>query len=295
MDRLRHMEIFVSVVEAGQFTRASRILSLSKSTVSQAVSSLEAYLGLLLVNRDSRSFLLTTAGQAYYEQCTRVLSDINTLEDDMRGKGRGMSGLIRLTAPTLYGTLILQPLIVEFMKMHPDVSFDIKLTEQAVDLVADGVDVAFRLGDIKDSALLMRKIGSLKMVVCATPEYLETHGVPKVLEDLEDHNCLIFGSIPGWNFLKDGVRYVFPAKGMVQTSCANSLRGLVCAGVGIGYFPKFVFQADLDLGTVVSILEDDSNVSFDVNLIRPAGKHLTIRVAKFTDFMISNLQKNWPV
>ena len=146
MDRLRRMEIFVSVVEAGQFTRAANRLSLSKSTVSQAVSDLETYLGLQLFHRDSRSLQLTESGETYFSECQRVLSEISALEDHIRGENLGMTGLIRITAPMLYGVMILEPLIVKFMNLYPDISFDLMWIEAPIDLVAEGVDVAFRLG-----------------------------------------------------------------------------------------------------------------------------------------------------
>lgn len=293
MDRLRRMEIFTSVVEAGQFTRAAQRLSLSKSTVSQAVSDLETYLGLQLFHRDSRSLQLTESGETYYGDCQRVLSEINALEDHIRGENLGMSGLIRLTAPKLYSSMVLEPLIVEFMKTYPDISFDLLLSETPIDLVAEGVDVAFRLGQIKDSSLLTRKIGSMEMALCATPEYLATYGTPKSLSDLHNHNCLIFSLIPGWYFEENGAALILPVKGRLQTSCVNSIRGLACKGAGIGYLPKFIVQKDLDDGALILILPEDANVKFDVNLIRPANKHQPARIKKFIDFMIDNLQENW--
>ncbi|MEP3655996.1 MAG: LysR family transcriptional regulator [Litorimonas sp.] len=294
MDRLRRMEIFVSVVEAGQFTRAANRLSLSKSTVSQAVSDLETYLGLQLFHRDSRSLQLTESGETYFSECQRVLSEISALEDHIRGENLGMTGLIRITAPMLYGVMILEPLIVKFMNLYPDISFDLMWIEAPIDLVAEGVDVAFRLGKTNPSSLLTRKIGSMSMVLCATPEYLDKHGAPQSLSDLKNHNCLIFSEIPGWYFEKDGIGFILPVKGRVQTSCANSLRSLVSKGVGIGYFPKFILQDGLANGTLKPVLQEAVNMSFDVNLIRPANKHQPARIKKFTEFMVSNLQEKWP-
>lgn len=290
MDRLRRMEIFVSVVEAGQFTRAAQRLSLSKSTVSQAVSDLETYLGLQLFQRDFRSLQLTESGETYYAECQRVLADINALEDHIRDQSLGMSGQIRITVPVLYGSMIIQPLIIKFMAMYPAVSFDLMFSETPIDLVAEGVDVAFRLGKTKDCNLLTRKIGSLGMVMCATPQYLEASGTPNSLSDLENHNCLILSQTPAWHFEKNGVRSILHVKGRVQTSCANSLRDFVREGVGIGYFPKFIFQKDIDYGTLIPILQDETKATYDVNLIRPANKHQPARITKFTDFMVSHLQ-----
>jgi DNA-binding transcriptional LysR family regulator len=287
------MEIFVSVVKAGQFTRAAQQLSLSKSTVSQAVSDLETYLGLQLFHRDSRSLQLTESGETYYADCQNILSQVSALEDHIRGENRGLSGLIRMTAPELYSSVILEPLLVKFMKIYPEISFDLLLSETPIDLVAEGVDVAFRLGHIKDSSLLTRKIGSMEMVICAAPEYLTEYGTPQTLTDLEDHNCLKFSILPGWLFEENGTQFILPVPGRVQTSCANSIRGLACKGVGIGYLPKFIAQKDLDNGALVSILQEHANVKFDVNLMRPANKHLPTRIKKFTDFMVENLQENW--
>jgi len=289
MDRLRRMEIFVSVVEAGQFTRAAQRLGLSKSTVSQAVSTLETYLGLQLFQRDSRSLQLTESGEIYYTESVRVLADINTLEDHIRDQNLGMSGLIRIAAPSFYGTMILQPLIVKFMEIYPDVSFDLLFSHTPTDLVARGVDIAFRLGKIKDCALLIRKVCSLGMVMCAAPEYLEKNGTPKNLADLENHNCLIFSQVPGWRFEKNGVGFILVVNGRVQSSDVNSYLDLIRAGVGIGFFAKFALVEEIDKGTIIPILENDTKMTYDVSIVRPANKHQPARIKTFTNFMIKNL------
>lgn len=293
MDRLRRMEIFLKLAETGQFTRAAKQLSVSKSTVSQAVSDLEAYLGLQLVQRDGRSVQLSDAGQIYATECRRVLEDIQALEDQVRGESLGMSGQIRLTAPNAYGTKTLTPLFLKFMELHPNISLDISLSEHHVDLVADGIDVAFRVGEMKDSELLARKIGATRMQLCAAPSYLSKHGEPKGVADLRDHNCLIYSNNPVWQFEQDGDQVRFHAKGPVQTSSGDNLREFALAGLGIGFFPEFLISDDLKSGKLVPVLEGIAGAILDINIVRPADRHCPTRIIEFINFIQSEVQSRW--
>jgi len=151
MDRFRRMEIFVAVVEARQLTRAAKVLHLSKSAVSHALTDLEEYLDLQLLNRNNRSWQLTDAGSTYYTQCKKILSDVQMMEDKARGDNHSLSGHIRLSAPDTFGSYTLAPVIAKFMDMNPNIIIELNLTERFVDLVEERVDIAFRTGQMKDS------------------------------------------------------------------------------------------------------------------------------------------------
>jgi DNA-binding transcriptional LysR family regulator len=284
------MEIFLKLADTGQFTRAAKQLSVSKSTVSQAISDLEAYLGLQLVKRDGRSLQLTDAGQIYSVECRRVLADINHLEDQVRSESLGMSGQISLTAPNAYMTKTLTPLLLKFIKIHPNISLDLSPSEYNIDLVAEGVDVAFRVGNMKDSGLLARKIGATKMQMCAAPSYLDKYGQPRDISDLKNHNCLVYSNSPDWVFEQDGEHMRFQPKGSVRTSSGDNLREFVLGGLGIGFFPGFLISDDLESGVLMPVLEDIPGLVLDINLVRPADRHCPKRITEFMNFIQSELQ-----
>ena len=289
MARLRRMKIFVTLVESGQFTRAAQQLSISKSTVSQAISDLEAYLGLQLIKRNGRSFQLTEAGQLYYEEALKVLADISDLEDRVRGTSLGMSGQIRITAPDTYGTNVVTPLIVKFMNLYPDVSIEIILTERQTDLVAEGIDLAFRIGPMKDSGLLARKIGSTYLMLCAAPSYLEKYGVPEQLSDLKEHSCLVYSRSPSWVLEEEGRVESFRPKGRVKTTNGENLRDFAVAGLGIACMPELIASDALKRGELVHVMEDIKGANLDIHIVRSPDRHSPARIRGFVDFVLSEL------
>ena len=294
MAQLRQMKIFVKLVETGQFTRASKQLAVSKSTVSKAVSDLEVYLGLQLVKRDGRSLQLTDAGHLYFTECSRLLAEISEVEDQVRGDNLGMSGFIRITAPTAFGNKTLAPLVEKFLTLHPKISLEIILTERKVDLVAEGIDVAFRFGALKDSDLLTRKIGTTRMTICAAPSYRDEKGLPGSFDELKDHNCLVYTGNPFWVFDMDGDEYRFEPQGNIRTNSGNNLREFVLAGVGIGFFPEYWIADDLNSGKLLRVLEGTSGDLLDIRVLRPAGRHYPARVRSFIDFIQAEMKSMTP-
>jgi len=289
MDKFRRMEIFVAVVEAGQLTRAAQGLRLSKSAVSHALSDLETYLDLLLLNRDARSWQLTEAGSVYYKQCKKILSDVEEMEDNVRADNQNLSGLIRLSATDTFGSYILSPVISKFMTLHPDILIDFTLTERFVDLIEERVDIAIRTGPINDNSLVAQSIGATKMMIYASPDYLETYGAPQTHLDIKKHKCLEYTRSPKWRLSKDNRNYEFVPKAHLTTDSGESLREFCIRGQGLAFMPIMLAEFAFKKGRLVKVLEDYDFVEMPVNVVRVAGNRVPTRVIKLLDFIVDEL------
>jgi len=224
MNRFRRMEIFVAVVEAGQLTRAAETLHLSKSAVSHGLADLEKYLGLQLLARNPRSLQLTEAGQIYYDQCKRILADVENLEEQVRGEEKRVSGHIRITAPDTFGSYLLTPIFAQFMEENPGITLDLNLTERNVDLIEEGFDLAFRIMPVEDKQHITQKLSTVRMTTCASPHYLKNSKPLRNHRDLKHHNCLRYARSPTWHLIKNGRNFDFTPEGTVTTNSGENLR-----------------------------------------------------------------------
>lgn len=290
MDRLRRMEIFVTIVEAGQFTRAAQSLSLSKSSVSHALSDLEQYLDLQLIRRNNRSWQITDAGKSYYEKCKIILSDVAAMEDSARQESQVLSGYIRLSAPDTFGSYTLTPILAKFMEQHPNIVIEINLTERIVDLIEERVDIAFRAGAMKDSSLVARLLGEAEMVICASPSYLQKYGTPESHLDLKNHKCLRYSRSPNWTLMKGQKRFNFMPKDHVVTNSGETLREFAIRGQGIGYMPTMLAYRALKKGELVQTLTDYKGAALPVYAVRTGDDRVPTRVVKLLDFIIEELK-----
>lgn len=285
MDRFRRMEIFNAVVEAGQFTRAAASLNLSKSAVSHAISDLEKFLGLQLLTRSNRSLQLTDAGKSYYEQSVRILSDVSELESVTRKSDKAVSGRIRLSAPMTYACSSLAPIIAQFMNDNPSVEIELVLTETTLDLVGDGIDLAIRVGNLKDSRLISRKITTMAHIICASPTFLKAHASIHELDQLHDVNCLKFKYTPIWNLIRGGKDYKFTPKGSLVSNSGEALREFAIAGQGVTFLPEFLAGPALLQGKLIRVLPDYAGRKMDVSIVRPPGRHYPLRVRRLSDLI----------
>lgn len=285
MDRFRRMEIFVAVVEAGQFTRAAEALHLSKSAVSHGLADLEKYLGLQLLSRNNRFLQLTEAGQSYYEHCKRILADIQVVEDQVRSEDKHVTGHIRVTAPDTFGTYVLTPIIAHFMEDNPGVTIDLNLTERHVDLIEEGFDLAFRIQKTENSQMIYRKIFEARMMTCASPNYLEKSAPLTDHKDLKNHNCLRYIRSPTWHLTKNGRNFKIMPEGNLATNSGENLRQFMVAGQGVGHLPYFLVRHAIMKGRLVEVLKDYQGRTLNGYIVRPAHKHCPARVQRLIDYL----------
>ena len=258
INRSGEMEVFVAVVETGGFSAAARRLSMTPSAVSKLVTRLEKRLDARLVSRSTRQLRLTPEGRDFFERATAILASI---EDAERAAGAAVKavGRIRLNSSSVYCTHVLNPLLPEFLALYPGVTLDIAQTDQVIDLLADHTDVAVRAGPLKSSSLVARKLGETRMVVAASPAYLERCGRPQTPQDLSRHNLISFSysrSIREWPFRQGGEALSVVPSGAVQVNDGEGMRQLALAGVGIVRMGQFVLASDLAAGRLVPLLEE---------------------------------------
>src|SRR5690554_4002498 len=294
VNRAAEMEVFVRVVELGGFSAAARSFRMTPSAVSKLVTRLESRLGARLLNRSTRQVQLTPEGCMFYERSMRVLADMDQAE-------RGVStsqvprGRLCINANVPFGEHLLLPLVPEFLARYPDITLDIVLTDEVVDILEQRADVAVRAGPLKSSNLLARKLGQTRKLIVAAPTYLERHGMPAKPADLEQHNRLGFNyarALEGWPLLVQGKVINVAIAGNAQVSNGEALRRLAVAGLGLARLAAFQVKEDIDAGRLLPVLEDrNPGDTEEVHAVfLGQGGYLPLRVRALLDFLVEKVQ-----
>lgn len=283
------MQVFAKVVEAGSFARAAERLNISTSVASRQVADLEAHLQTRLLHRTTRKLSLTESGQAFYERALQVLADLDEAEQAAARNVAVPRGTIKLNAALAFGILHLGPVLEDYLARYPEVSIDVTLSDRVVDLVEEGYDLALRIGELRNPALVARKIGTTRIIVCAAPAYLKRHGTPKHPDDLQGHNCLQYAYSPSpgeWAFSDPrGGEIAVRTAGNLRSNNGNLLREAAVRGVGIIQEPGFQVDDDVRAGRLVPLLENYARAQRDMYAVYASRKHLTAKVRTFVDFL----------
>ena len=282
---------FAAVVEYGSFTAAADALNVSTSFVSREIKRLEERLNARLLHRTTRKLQLTDMGRIYYDRGREIRGLLDALESDMVEMQDRAKGLIRITAPGLYADQYVAPALAEFTDKYPEVSIELDTSMKVVDIVGDGFDLAVRMSALEDSSLIARKIAPRRIMVCASPAYLNRHGRPSDPEELRSHNCLTFPDMP-WRFrYPDGVRSI-----KVQgTWSSDNGRALVAAserGLGLIRMTDYYLAAQLQSGEFEMVLEDFEVQDAATWIIFPARDHLPTRVRFLIEFLSERLKRS---
>ena len=288
------MAVFVKVVEAGSFTAAAKALEITSSGISRRIASLEARLGVRLLNRTTRQLSLTAAGELDYGAAVRIVEEIGSIERETAGMHTTPRGRLRVTASNAMGHHEIVRLIPQFLKSYPDVRVELRLTDVVLDLVSERIDVAIRSGTLPDSSLMARRLTSTRRIVCAAPRYIEEWGEPETVDDLVNHNCLLRSSqgrgIDAWQFeTDDGPRFI-NVSGTLVANSIDCLKDAAIAGVGILNASEFVVADALASGQLVRILGGVAPPR-EINLyaVYPSARHLSPAVRAFIDFLDGRL------
>ena len=293
VNRSGEMEVFVRAVELGGFSLAGRAMRMTPSAVSKLVARLERRLGARLINRSTRKLLLTAEGQAFLERAHRVLADLDEAERAVTA-GAVPRGLVRVNCNVPFGLHRLLPLVPRFTAAHPEVRLDIALTDRVIDLMDERADVAIRVGSMRPSQLMARKLGQSRMVVVAAPTYLARRGVPQTPYDLDAHNCIAFNfarHVDEWSFIVDGTHVSLPARGDVVAGDGEISRRLALAGQGVTRLSLFHIRPDIKAGRLVPMLEayNPGDVE-EVNVVYVGhGGRLPARVRALIDFLVKEV------
>jgi DNA-binding transcriptional LysR family regulator len=284
MDRLREMEMFVRVIEAGSFSAAARDLNMGQPAVSKTIASLEDRLGVGLLTRSTRKLSPTEAGTAFYERALRAIGEANEAEAVAQGAGAGLEGRLRISVPVTFSRLHLVPKLGSFLDAHPKVQLDLVMDDRVVDLVAENIDVALRMGVLTDSALKARKAAQAERLVVASPAYLARRGVPRTPADLLEHDGIVYGQSSGgqeWFFRRGTSETSVYLRTRLKLSAAEGVREAVLAGQGFAIASRWMFTPELTSGEVVSILDEWTLPAMDLWVIYPAGRLTSAKARAF--------------
>lgn len=288
MYRWEGVNEFVAVAETESFTRAAKRLGVSTAQVSRQVSALEARLSTRLFYRTTRRVSVTEAGQIYYQQCRQVLDALEQAERSITNMQLVPRGKLRLTAPVTYGEKSIAPLVNDFVLRYPELDVEMNLTNQTLDLVAEGYDLAVRLGKLEDSSLMARRLGSRTLYVCASPAYLSAHGTPHSLSELDRHNCLQ-GNLDYWRFQEAGKPRNIRINGNVRCDSGRALLDAALKGIGIVQLPDYYVQPALDAGTLIPLLTHYQEDEDGIWAVYPHNRHLSPKVRMLLDFFAESL------
>ena len=297
------MQTFVRVVESGSFSAVARETRSTQSGVSKQVAALERELGAQLLSRTTRSLALTEAGERYFAQARRLVAEIAEAEATLLQGEQQLSGWLRVAASVGYGRLKLMPLIKSFLAAHPQVKIDLRLNDGFIDLVEAGIDVAVRIGELADSSLVARRIGTTQRVLLASRQYLNTlpQGLelPRVPQDLLAHNCIVYSELTtqnAWTFTAgpganepEGTQVTIRAQGNLQTNSSEVIRTSVLSGMGIGYSPTWLFEEEIASGELQVLLPDWPAPPLPIQLVSPPQRRSSVKVQAFALHVSSGL------
>lgn len=291
MDRAGEMAVFAKVVEEGSFSSAARVLKLTPSAVSKQIGRLEDRLGVRLLNRTTRQLSATEEGDAFYQRCVRILTDMEEAELAVSQRHAAPRGTLRVNCGVAFGKHQISPLIPEFLERYPDVSVEMTLTDVIADLVEEGQDIAIRFGQLQDSSMVARQLAVSRRAICCSPDYLIRHGEPKDPRELAEHNCLTFATSPhlnDWIFrMPDGGEFPFKAVGNFTANNGETIHEMVLAGLGIARLAEFLVAPEVQEGKLVRILKPFyRDVEVPIHAVYPTRRHLSPKVRAFVDFMV---------
>lgn len=290
---LNEIQIFTKVIQAGSFSQAARELRMPNSTVSAKVSSLEKRLGATLITRTTRRLKITPAGQAFFHKCLSGLREIQAGEDLIAASQSEPQGLLRLTAPVDLGSSVLPSILSLYAARYPKVSVEVILTDRHVELLAEGVDLAVRAGELKDSTLIGKKLGTATFAPFASPKYLRLKGTPTHPRDLKDHDCLHFKPLgsESWRLTgsKGSLNIPVPAK-MIINDLAMT-KAMVIRGAGIALLPTFFCDSEINAGKISRILPGWQTMASPIHFVYPSQKFVSSKLSAFIDIATEPLKK----
>ncbi|WP_339900639.1 LysR family transcriptional regulator [Paraglaciecola polaris] len=281
MDTLDGMRTLVAVARQKSFTGGAKQLGISTKLASKYIGQLESKHAALLFHRTTRSVTLTDTGRAYFERCVPLLEQIDELDDVIQHRQASLSGTIRLTAPTAFGSTKLVDALAPFLQLHPNIRVELSLSDQHVAIIDEGVDVAIRFGQLQDSTLIAKRLMRMRIVAFASPEYLARHGKPSHPSALATHNCLLQKSQvdpDNWKFKVDGQLVIVNVQGTFASNSPRAVTQMASQGLGIGMGPKYVTEPYVKDGSLQLLFEDYEANELILNAVYASNRHIPARI-----------------
>jgi len=296
MDNLNGIAAFVRAAETCSFVAAGRLLGVSASAVGKSVARLEAKLGVRLLNRSTRRISLSNEGALFYERCQRILADLDDAEMELSHLAEAPRGKLKVSLPVI-GYRMIVPLLAEFAQRYPEIELDLDFSDRLVDVVAEGVDVAVRSGELSDSRLMARELGPFGFVIVGSPAYLARHGVPLLPRDLEQHACVRYkfpstGKLQEWALQRSAADSAGELRLRTALTCNNieALIGAASQGVGLAYLPDFMVRDALAAGQLRSVLDPCLLTVSKFWVLWPSSRHLSPKLRVLVDFLCQHLR-----
>ncbi|TPI59776.1 LysR family transcriptional regulator [Mesorhizobium sp. B3-1-7] len=294
MDRLDAMSLFVATVEAGSLSAAARRAGVPLPTISRKLSELEKHLGTRLLNRSTRRLTLTDPGQSYLIACRRILDEVSEAERSAAGEYLNPTGELAITAPVVFGRLHVLPIITGFLAVYPQVDVRLTLSDRITQLAEEHIDLAVRISELPDSAMVAIRVGSIRRIVCASPAYLALHGTPEKPSELAGHNCVTFEGLAApasWTFGTGKTEIVVPVRSRLQVNTAEAALDAAIAGLGLTRVLSYQADTAVRAGALRVVLEPFEPPPWPVSLVHAGQGRLPVKLRAFLDFAAPRLKE----
>lgn len=288
LNNLSDILIFIRVADSGSFTKAAELLNLSRSAVGKSIQRLETHLSSRLIHRTTRTLSLSDEGTLFYESAQRILQEVADAENLILKRHQTPTGRLRITVPVAFGRLHVMPVLRDFLASYPAIDLEVIFSDDYLDLIHDGIDLAIRFGSLQDSSLIQQRLATHQLISCASPQYLAEHGLPKSLEDLADHQQLIYlhqGRATPWRYYVQGRDVEYPAYGRIRLYDVEALRDTALAHFGIAQIGAFLISEELAAGRLIPILQDIAPLIQPIYAVYPSKRHLSLKVKSLLQFI----------
>ena len=304
MDRITGVQLFIRIVETGSFSKASADLGVTQPTATKHVAAVEARLGARLLNRNTRGVSATEIGSLYYEKCKAIQRELEEADNLASLLQARVGGQLRISTSVAFGRRVVTPLVLDFMRRHPEVSIDVSFDDRYVNLVEQGIDVAIRMGSLADSSLGARYLGTNPWVLVGSPEYLKRHPAPKKPADVADHACLIYSSVQGderWRFTGGSAKRkagssaeeAVPVRGPLRSNNLSMLLAAARDGLGLAILPWYVAGTSVREGSIKPLLTDYTLPAQEMHAVFPSPKLVPSKVTTFIAFLQERFTPRW--
>lgn len=292
LEQIGDLRAFAAIVDAGSLSAAARELGLSLAGISKRLIRLEETLGVVLLNRSTRQMSLTEEGREFHAHCRELLEQVRRTEEAIGTRRSDVSGVIRVTAGLAFARRQIAPRLGRFLAQYPEVRIELIATDEQVDIVRDGIDLAIRQAVLPDSSLVARVLAPDRRVLCAAPSYLERHGMPEQPEDVARHRCIVFGdAATAWTFSRGDQTRTVEVSGAIRVNAGDVAHGAVLGGAGLIHKSIWEVAEDLAAGTLVAVLPEWRSHARPIHVLYPSVRHQMPRVRRFTEFLLAELKE----
>lgn len=294
MDKLNAISLFCKVIETQSFTQAAQQAQISLPMASKLVAQLEEHLNIRLLHRTTRKITPTEAGLLYYHRCLPILNELKEAEDCVSNISSTLQGKITMSVPMDFGSRFIAPYLGKFMEDYPNLELHIEFNDRRVDVIAEGFDLALRIGSLADSSIVAKKIADSHLILVASPAYLAKFGEPQDVAELEKRECLFYENYTQWKFTQSGQKHIIKPKGKIYSNNGYALVQMAKTGLGIITTPKFLIKEELNSGELIPIMPFLKQETLQISLLYPSRRYLSPKVRVIIDFFSQLMKEQQP-